>query len=203
MKARSGIVAALVFSVTLASAQKGGSAAKANAGTGQTQPATSGSSTPGPYVIGPLDVLNISVWNDPKLSGFVEVRPDGIISMHLIGEIKADGLTIAELTKVVKDKLSAVMNDPEVNIQPTRINSKRVYVMGEVNRPGEMPLIGTMTVLDALSNAGGFKEFSSPKKIYVLRGDQKFKFNYNDVSKGKHMEQNIVLQNGDHIFVPE
>ncbi len=155
-----------------------------------------------PYVIGPLDVLDIRVWNDPKLSGIFDVRPDGIISMPLIGELRADGLTVPDLTKLIKEKLSSVMNEPEVNIQPARINSKKIYVLGAVLRTGEMPLVGSMTVLDAISNCGGFKDFARPSKIYVLRKGEKLNFNYKDVSKGKHMEQNILLESGDHIFVP-
>ena len=166
-------------------------------------PAAAADSSSSPYVIGPLDVLDIRVWNNPNLSNFYEVRPDGFISMPLIGETKADGLTIADLTRVLKEKLSSQINQPELNVQPSRINSKKIFVLGEVNRQGEMPLTGKMTVLDALSNCAGFKDFANPKKIYVLRDGKRFNFNYKDVSKGKHMEQNIVLQNGDYIFVPE
>jgi polysaccharide export outer membrane protein len=154
------------------------------------------------YLIGPLDVLDIRVWNDQKLSGIFDVRPDGVISMNLIGEIQADGLTVAELTKAIVAKLSDLMNAPEVNVQVVRVNSKRYYIFGEVGRGGEFPLTADTTVLEALSTAGGFKEFANPKKIYVLRGTQKLKFNYKEVSQGKHMEQNIMLENGDKIFVP-
>jgi polysaccharide export outer membrane protein len=83
-----------------------------------------------------------------------------------------------------------------------RVNSKRYFIFGEVGRGGEFPLIADTTVLEALSNTGGFREFANPKKIYVLRGTKKLKFNYKDVSQGKHMEQNIFLENGDKIFVP-
>lgn len=156
----------------------------------------------GPYVVGTLDVLEIRVWNDPKLSGIYTVRPDGIISLPLIGEFKADGMTVPQLTDAVRAKLTTVMNDPEVNIQVAKINSKRIYVFGGVMRPGEMPLYQNMTVLDALSNVG-FRDFANTKKIRIMRGNQTFTFNYKDVSKGKHMEENIFLQSGDRIFVPE
>jgi polysaccharide export outer membrane protein len=155
-----------------------------------------------PYVIGPLDILDIRVWNDQKLSGIFDVRPDGVISMNLIGEIRADGLTVPELTKAIVAKLSDIMNSPEVNVQVARVNSKRYFIFGEVARGGEFPLVADTTVLDALSNTGGFREFANPKKIYVLRGTKKLKFNYKEVSQGKHMEQNLVLENGDKIFVP-
>jgi len=168
-------------------------------------PVSSAADEEKPYVIGSLDVLEIKVWNDAKLSGIFDVRPDGMISLPLIGEMKADGLTVAELTKLVKAKLAvSVMEDPEVNIQVARINSKKFYIFGGCLRQGEFPLIGATTVLDAFASCGGFKDFANLKKIYILRGPtQRFAFNYKEVSQGKHMEQNIRLQNGDRIFVPE
>ncbi len=164
------------------------------------------SAASGPYVIGPLDVLEIKIWNDPRLSGIFDVRPDGMISMNLIGEMKADGLTPAELTDVVKRKLAAtVMNDedPPVLIQVARINSKKYSIIGGCLRNGDFPLIGATTVLDALVNCGGFKEFANQKKIYVLRGSTKYPFNYKDAINGRRPEQNIYLQNGDRVVVPE
>jgi polysaccharide export outer membrane protein len=154
------------------------------------------------YVIGALDVLDVRVWNDPKLSGFLDVRPDGMVSMQLVGEVKADGLTVPQFTEALKQKLSELINEPAVNVQVARFNSKHYYIFGEVGRTGEFPLITQTTVMDALANTGGFREFANLKKIYVLRGSQKLYFNYKDVSHGKHMEQNIVLENGDRIFVP-
>ncbi len=205
MKPSFGIVSTLIFSVAVCSAQsenKSTPPVPAVAAAAGAPPAPVDSAT-GKYVIGPLDVLEIKVWHNPDVSGFFEVRPDGFISMPLIGEFKADGLTVADLTRVVKEKLSTQINEPDVNIQPSRMNSKKVYINGAVNKQGEMPLTSQMTVLDALSNSGGFRDFSNPKKIYVLRAGKQLKFNYNEVKKGRHMEQNIVLQNGDHIFVPE
>jgi polysaccharide export outer membrane protein len=157
-----------------------------------------------PYVIGPLDLLSVNVWNDPKLSGFIDVGPDGMISMQLIGQMKADGLTVNELTDVIKKRLSAsVMEDPEVNVQVVKNNSKKFYILSGCQRQGEFALLGAMTFLDGFANCGGFKEFANPKKTYILRGTEKLPFNYKDVSNGKHMEQNRYLQNGDKIFVPE
>jgi polysaccharide export outer membrane protein len=176
--------------------QPGGKAAASAKNAGGPPPPTQ------PYVVGTLDVLEIRVWNDPKLSGIYTVRPDGIISMPLIGEFPADGLDVPQLTDLVKKKLETVMNDPEVNIQVAKINSKRVFVFGGVLRTGEMPLYQNMTVLDALSNVG-FKDFANTKKIRIMRGTQTFLFNYKEASRGKNMDQNIYLQNGDRIFVPE
>ena len=172
----------------------------------QVAAAAAPSAASGPYVIGPLDVLEIKIWNDPRLSGIFDVRPDGMISMNLIGEMKADGLTPAELTDVVKRKLAAtVMNDedPPVLIQVARINSKKYSIIGGCLRNGDFPLIGATTVLDALVNCGGFKEFANQKKIYELRGSTKYPFNYKDAINGRRPEQNIYLQNGDRVVVPE
>jgi polysaccharide export outer membrane protein len=155
-----------------------------------------------PYVIGPMDVLVVKVWNQANLSGPVDVGPDGMISMPLIGELKADGLTARQLEDALGQRLKEFLNTPEVNVVVAQVHSKRYFVYGEVGRPGEFPLVQETTVMDALSNVGGFRDFANTKKIYIQRGTQKFNFNYKDVSKGKNLEQNIVLQNGDRIFVP-
>jgi polysaccharide export outer membrane protein len=155
------------------------------------------------YVIGALDVLFVRVWNNTNLTGLVDVRPDGMISMPLVGEVRADGLTVEQFKDALRTRLSDYFaNIPEVDVQVTKINSKKYYVIGEVLKQGEFPLVGETTVLDALSNAGGFKDFANLKKIYVLRGSQKLMFNYKDVRNAKHLEQNIKLEPGDRIFVP-
>jgi polysaccharide export outer membrane protein len=125
--------------------------------------------------------------------------------MPLIGQIKADGETVDSLTRIVRNRLGATVFEcpPEVNIQVLRNNSKKYYIYGGVLKQGEFPLNGPMTVLDAFANCGGFKDFANQKKIYILRGDQKLKFNYKEVSQGKNKAQNIALRNGDRIFVPE
>jgi polysaccharide export outer membrane protein len=155
------------------------------------------------YVIGPLDVLMIKVWNNPNLSGPVDVGPDGMISMPLVGEIKADGLTREQLRDSIATHLGDFLNSPEVDVQVVKVNSKRYFVYGGVLKQGEFPLVEDTTIMDALSNTGGFKDFANQKKIYVLRGAQRFDFNYKDASKGKNLDKNILLQNGDRIFVPE
>jgi polysaccharide export outer membrane protein len=155
------------------------------------------------YVIGPLDVLYIRVWGNQNLSGPVDVRPDGMISMHLIGEIKADGLTPEQLTNTITQRLTDFLNNPDVNIQVAKVNSKKYYIYGGVYRAGPFPLVDRTTVMDALSNAGGFKDFANTKKIEIHRGSKKFLFNYKDVSKGKNLDQDIELENGDRIFIPD
>jgi polysaccharide export outer membrane protein len=159
--------------------------------------------TKAPYVLGPLDVISVKVWNNPNLSSPLDVGSDGMISLPLVGQIKADGLTKEQLKEALVGRLGEFLNNPEVDVQVLKVNSKRYFVYGGVGRPGEYPLVEDTTIMDALSNTGGFKDFANKKKIYVLRGTQKFTFNYQDVSKGKHMEENIQLQNGDRIFVPE
>jgi polysaccharide export outer membrane protein len=161
-----------------------------------------------PYVIGPLDVLVVRVWGNANLSGPVDVAPDGMVSMPLIGEVKADGLTREQLKASLTQHLSEFLNNPEVDVQVAKINSKRYFVYGAVSKTGEFPLVQATTIMDALSSVGGFREFANTKKIYLLRvlpsgESKKFNFNYKDVSKGKNMEQNVPLQNGDRIFVPE
>jgi len=155
-----------------------------------------------PYVIGPEDVLALNVLHQPDVTQTLEVRPDGYVSIRFAGEIKAVGLTAQQLSDVIAEKLTVYFNHPEVNVQVVKINSKKYYISGEVRRPGAYPLTAPKTMYEALIEAGGFAEFGHPKKIYVLRGQQKIPFNYNDVSKGKNLQQNILLQNGDVIVVP-
>jgi polysaccharide biosynthesis/export protein len=180
--------------------QKAGADNKATAGKPGTDPAH--------YVIGPLDVLVIKVWGQTNLSGPVDVTPDGTISMPLIGDVKADGLTKEQLKDAIATKLGDFLNSPEVDVQVARINSKRFFVYGGVGHQGEFQLVRPTTVMDAMSSVGGFRDFSNTKKIRIQRvlpdgTIKEFKFNYKDVSKGKNMGQNIPLQNGDRIFVPE
>jgi polysaccharide biosynthesis/export protein len=169
------------------------------------QPTATGGKDPvlrAPYVIGPDDSLFIRVWKQGDLSGGVTVGPDGMISMQLINEVKAAGLTTDQLKAVLIEKLSKFINEPEVNVQVTTVRSRTYIIQGEVLRTGVFPLIKPTTILEALVNGGGFGPFANKKKIYILRGSERIYFNWNEVSKGKHMEQNIEVQNGDQIFVP-
>lgn len=183
-----------------------GGAKSGNARQGQgiqsAKQATAATPVTAPYVIGPLDVLMIKVWNNANLTQAYDVRSDGMLSMPLIGEVKADGLTVAELEAALAKRLEEFITNPEVNVQVAKVNSKRYFVYGEVLRQGEFPLVEATTVMDALANVGGFKDFANSKKIYVMRGAQRFNFNYKDVSKGKNLQENILLQNGDRIYVP-
>lgn len=157
---------------------------------------------PRTYIIGVQDVINVRVWRERDLSGDFVVRPDGRISLPLAGEIEADGITPNQLKTRIVEALSNYMNRPEVTLEVRRVNSKRYFISGEINRPGAFTVISPITVLEAISNAGGLKDFANSKKIVIMRGNERLKFNYKEVIKGKNMEQNIFLQPGDHIIVP-
>jgi polysaccharide export outer membrane protein len=158
------------------------------------------------YVIGPQDVLDISVWKEPELTRPVPVRPDGRISMPLLNDVQAAGKTPLQLAADITAGLKKFVTDPQVTVIVTTINSQRVFILGEVNRAGAYPLLPNMTVLQALSSAGGFTIYANLKKIYLLRvedGKQvKHPFNYKDVLAGKAADQNIIVKAGDTIVVP-
>ncbi|MBL8214384.1 MAG: polysaccharide biosynthesis/export family protein [Bryobacterales bacterium] len=165
-------------------------------------PTTAAPVDPKSYKLGPEDVVFVRVWREPELTGPILVRPDGKISMPLIGELEAAGVTPEELGKTITDALGKVMNRPEVFISVQQVNSKKYYMVGEINRPGEYPLITRTTIFDAISKAGGLREYANGKKIVISRGDKRIKFNYKDVLAGKNLSQNIELENGDTIIVP-
>lgn len=158
------------------------------------------------YVIGAEDVLNISVWKEGDISRTVPVRPDGKISLPLLNDVQATGLTPMQLAAVVTERLRKFVADPQVTVIVVTINSRRIYLVGEVNRAGAFTLLPNMTVLQALSTAGGFSQYADQKKIYVLRDENgkqiKYLFNYKEVLRGQKTEQNILLKPGDTIVVP-
>ena len=163
------------------------------------------SNVPPDYVIGADDTLHISVWKEPDLSETLPVRPDGKISMPLLNDITAAGLTPLQLRDEITEKLKKYVSDPRVTIVVTGMNSRRIFVTGEVTHTGPMTLLPHMTMLQALSQAG-FTQFANTKGIYLLRNQNgkqvKLPFNYKDVVKGNHPEQNIELKPGDTIVVP-
>lgn len=158
------------------------------------------------YKIGPQDVLRIDVWKEAELTRTVPVRPDGKISLPLLNDVQAAGLTPAQLANVITEGLKKFINSPQVTVTVNEINSRRVYVTGEVAHAGAFPLLPNMTVLQALSSSGGFTQFAKTKAIYVLRvedGKQvKHPFNYKEVLAGRKQDENINLQPGDVIVVP-
>lgn len=160
---------------------------------------------PNTYVIGAEDALHVSVWKEAELTASVPVRPDGMISLPLLNDVQAAGLTPMQLAASITEKLKKYVSDPRVTVVVTAMNSRRVYILGEVVHTGPMALTPNMTVLQALAQAG-FSQFANTKGIYVLRVEngkqQKLPFNYKQVIKGESMDQNIVLKPGDTVVVP-
>ena len=159
-----------------------------------------------PYLIGATDVLNIYVWKEPDLTQDVTVLPDGNITFPLIGEIRAQGRTVTELKKDISDKLKDYVTAPEVTVVVRQVNSRRIYTLGKLNTPGIYPLVPDMTVLQALSTAGGLAEWADEKNIRVIRREGgkeiQYRFNYKEFIGGKNIEQNILLKPNDTIVVP-
>ncbi len=159
------------------------------------------------YIIGVGDVLDVNVWKEPELSHPVPVRPDGMITMPLIGEIKAVGLTPVQLQDQITSGLQKVMSEPQVTVMVSSVNSMSFNIMGQVNRPGYYPITRPITILDAIALSGGFRDFAKQTKVYVLRAapdgtQERLKFNYKQVIKGRNMAQNIMLQPHDTLVIP-
>ena len=158
------------------------------------------------YKIGPNDVLTIFVWKETDLTRDVTVMPDGKITYPLIGEITAQGLTASELKKGITDKLQNFVTAPEVTVIVKESRSQVVYAIGKLMRPGPIPLAPGMTVMQALSAAGGFAEWADPKNILIVRRDggkeTQLRFNYKEYTSGEKLEQNILLKPGDTLVVP-
>jgi polysaccharide biosynthesis/export protein len=157
------------------------------------------------YVIGAQDMLLVSVWKETDLTNTLPVRADGMISMPLLNDVQAAGLTPMQLADSISEKLKKYIADPHVTVVVTQMNSKRIYAMGEVQHPGSMNMVPDMTVLQALASAG-FTQFANTKGIYVLRnekgGQRKIPINYKKLVKGEAMDQNLILKPGDTIVVP-
>jgi polysaccharide biosynthesis/export protein len=158
---------------------------------------------PKSYMIGPEDILHVEVFRDADYTRSVNVRPDGKITLPLIGDLQAEGLTPERLGIQVKEALTQYMNAPEVTISVLQVNSKSFTITGKVNKAGRFPLVTPLRIFDAIGLTGGFQEFANTKKITIVRGTQRLYFNYSDYLKGKKaaLDQNIWLQNGDTISV--
>lgn len=170
-----------------------------------TSPAAAAAADP-TYKIGAQDVLRIDVWREDQLTRTVPVRPDGKITLPLLNDVQAAGLAPMELAGVIRDELKRFITNPQVTVSISEINSRRIYVNGEVNKAGAYQLLPHMTVLQALSGSGGFSAFARIKSIYILRSENgkpvKIPFNYKQAISGKNPEQNIELEPGDTIVVP-
>lgn len=171
-----------------------------------TEETTSGFAVSGVYYISPEDVLSISVWREDELQSKQTVRPDGGITFPLIGDIQAAGLTTDQLREAVRAKIATYVPDAVVSVTVLSASGLKVFVTGKVNKPGQFLVGRYVDVLQAITMAGGLTPFANSKDIKILRrtdkGDQIFKFNYNQVEQGKSLAQNIVLRPGDTVIVP-
>jgi polysaccharide export outer membrane protein len=181
-----------------------------------TTPGQPGTKTPGQpaaeiipppdYVIGAEDVLNIVIWREKDLSAEVMVRPDGKVSLPLVNDVQAAGLTPEQFRQQLTAATAKFVAEPAVTVIVRAINSRKVYIMGEVRAPGPYPLPGPTTVLQLIAQAGGLSEFADSKDIGVVRMENgravRLKFNYDDVARGRKIEQNVVLKPGDTVIVP-
>jgi polysaccharide export outer membrane protein len=160
---------------------------------------------PNRYVIGAEDNLQVTVWREPTLSGTIPVRPDGMISLVLVGDLKAAGLTPMQLATDITQRLKKFIQDPSVSVVVLAVNSQRVFLIGEVGHAGPVALTAGMTPLQAIAAAGGLSNFANSKHIYILRGEpgkqQKIPFNYKQALKGDNRET-VALRPGDTIVVP-
>lgn len=159
------------------------------------------------YKIGIDDILTVNVWHEPDLSRNITVRPDGKISLPLIGDVQAQGKTPPQLQAELRSDLAQFIKDPELTVIVAEIRSRRVNIIGQVVHPGTFAMTQQMGVLDVIAEAGGLREFAKKNKIYVLRETSagqrvRLDYNYRDVLSGKHNAQDILLQANDTVVVP-
>ena len=199
------VAAAVLLTASIALAQDKPAQPAAGASSENNMNAPAKAQAGAEYVIGPEDVLHIAVWKEADLTATLPVRPDGKISLPLLNDVQAAGLTPIQLADSVAEKLKKYVSDPRVTVVVTQINSKRIYMMGEVAHTGPMPMSPNMTVMQALASAG-VNQFANTKKIYLLRNEngkqEKLPVPYNKLMKGQEMDRNYPLQAGDTIVVP-
>lgn len=205
------ITFALIFAAaTAARAQQAAPSAAITNGKAAKPPAevtnSVGISTPADYHIGPDDVLTVVFWREKEMSAEVAVRPDGKISLPLLNDVQAAGLTPEQLRLQLTEAAAKFIEEPTVTIVVKQINSRRVFLTGNVGKPGAYSLSAPTTVLQLLATAGGVLEFAKSKEIRIMRTEDgrtvSYKFNYKEVTQGKNLKQNILLQPGDTIIVP-
>jgi polysaccharide export outer membrane protein len=199
--------ASVLFVVSAAAVSGAGQAASPSQASGAKDQAPAAAALPAGYVIGAADILTIVFWRDKDMSAEAAVvRPDGKLSLPLLNDVQAAGLTPDELRTQLMEAARKYVQDPNVTVVVKEIHSRNVYITGNVTHAGTYPLGGGLNVLQLISLAGGLLEYADASKIIVMRMDggrqQTFKFNYKDVVKQKHVEQNILLKPGDTVVVP-
>lgn len=211
---KSCLVTCVAFSAALwgqaADSNQSGAAtdpAATTASPAQPDPAAKGPHADDTYIIGDDDVLAVNVWKEPEISKQIPVRSDGKISLPLVGEVLAAGRTPPQLEQEITTRLRGYIADPQVTVIVEQMNSQRFNIFGQVGKPGSYALIAGITIVDALANAGGLRDFAKKKSIYVLRqkpggGETKIPFNYEKFIKGKDVNQNIQIKQHDTIVVP-
>jgi polysaccharide export outer membrane protein len=195
--------------VTMANAQQTPSAPVQNGSSAKAPAAVNipaGVPIPPGYVIGPDDVLTVVFWREKDLSTDVSVRPDGQITLPLLNDVQASGLTPEQLRDELTKSAAKFVTDPTVTVVVKAINSRKVYITGNISKPGPYPLTGPTTVMQLIAMAGGVQEFADSKNIAIIRVENgrqvAIRFNYRDVEKRKNLKQNIELKPGDTIIVP-
>jgi polysaccharide biosynthesis/export protein len=201
-KERARGAAAILLAALLAAPAAARAQAQAEGGAQAGDPAAASPS----YAIGPEDVIGVLVWREPDMSGDVTVRPDGKISLPLIGDLEAAGRTPESLAAEIQKAAARFVDQPNVSVVIRQVNSRKVFITGQVKQSGSFPLAGPRTVLQLIALAGGLTEYADAGNIRVMRTEdgrtRTYKFNYKDVSKGQHLEQNIELKPGDTVVVP-
>jgi polysaccharide biosynthesis/export protein len=208
------LVCALLFAALQVSAQElAGPARSATDGTsagasaGAAPSPTSTIPVPGSYVVGEADVLRINVWKQPEISQQnLVVRPDGMISVPLVGEVRVSGMTPVQIETTLVQELRQYVNEPRVTVTVAEVGSKTVYVTGEIQHPGSYPLVGPVDVLQIIAKAGGVTPYAHRRSVFVLREvsgkKEKLPVNYSRIFRGRNPEQNITLRPGDTVVVP-
>jgi polysaccharide export outer membrane protein len=195
-----------ICSSPLAAQQPAAAAPNAAGAAAPAAPVAGAVPVPSDYVIGPEDVLGVVYWRDKDMTGDVAVRPDGKISLPLLNDVQAAGMTPAQLRDRLVDASKQYFEDPSITVVVKQMNSRKVFITGEVGKPGPYPLVGPTTVLQLISIAGGLREYAESKKILIVRNENgkptSFLFNYKDVVSRKNLRQNIELKPGDTVIVP-
>jgi polysaccharide biosynthesis/export protein len=203
---RQGLGLALILAILGTTSAANGAQQRTPGETGEGRPASAPlirpTDVPPGYVIGAEDLLSIVFWRDKDLSADVVVRPDGNISLPLLNDVRAEGLTPDQLREALVQAAAKYIADPNATVLVKEINSRKVFITGNVAKPGSYPLAGRLNVMQLIALAGGLQEYADSKKIIILRAQKHLAFNFKDVVRQKNVGQNILLEPGDTVVVP-